>query len=86
MSVAFRVRVHIHSSSVFMINVPLNLNISLDISSFAGEEHDLGGDDCEEAESKSSAQLMSDTSDPGDLDSIGFLASLELQGLVEWRQ
>ena len=76
-SVPFRVRVRIHSSSVFMVNVPLNIHF-LDISSFAVEKSDLGGDDCEEAESKSSAQLMSDTSDSGDVDSMGFLTSREL--------
>ena len=73
-SVPFRVRVSIHSSSVFTVNIPLNIH-SLDISSFEVEKSDLVGDDCEEVESKSSAQLMSDTSDSGDVD---FLASREL--------
>ena len=77
MSVAFRVRDHTHSSSVFTVNIPLNIH-SLDVSSFAGEESDLGGDDCEEAESKSSVQLMSDTSDSRDVGSMGLLASREL--------
>ena len=74
MSVAFHIR--IHSSSLRTVNIPLNIH-SLDLSCFAGEELDLGGDDCEEAESESSAQLMSnhDTSDSGDIDSIGFLSS-----------
>ena len=76
-SVPFRVRVRIHSSSVFTVNIPLNTH-SLDISSFAVEKSDLGGGDCEGAESKSSAQLMSDPSDSGDVDSMGFLASREL--------
>ena len=47
-SVPFRVQVSIYSSSVFMVNVPLNIHF-LDISSFAVEKSDLGGDDCEEA-------------------------------------
>ena len=76
-SVPFRVRVRIHSSLVFTVNIQLNIH-SLDISSFAGEKSDFGGDDCEEAESKSFAQLISDTSDCGDVDSMGFLASREL--------
>ena len=75
MSVAFRVR--IHSSSIRTVNVQLNIH-ALDLSSFPGEELDLGGDNCEEAESESSAQLMSNTSDSEDIDSIGFLASREL--------
>ena len=41
-----------------------------------GKKSDFG-DDCEEAESKSSAHFMSDTSDSGDVDSMGFLASLD---------
>ena len=69
----------IHVSSVFTLNILLNSH-SLDISSFAVEKSDLGGDDCQEAasESKSSAQLMSDTSDSGHVDSLGFLTSREL--------
>ena len=53
-------------------------------SSSAGEELDLGGDDCEEAESESSAQPMSNTnwSQFGDVDSMVFFASQEL-GWVE---
>ena len=68
MGVAFRVS--IHSSSFFTVNIPLNIH-SLDISSFGGEESDLGGDDCEEAEPESPTQLMSDTSDSGDVDAMG---------------
>ena len=60
-------RVHIHSSSLQTVNIQLNIH-SLDFSSFAGKELDLGGDDCEEAESESYAQLMSNTSD-SDIDS-----------------
>ena len=61
-NVAFRVQVCIHSPPGFTVNILLNIH-SLDISSFASEESDLGGDDCEEADSKSSVQLMSDTSE-----------------------
>ena len=71
MSVACRVC--IYSSLLPTAHISLNIN-SLDIFSFADEECDLGGDDCEEAESLSSAELMSDTSDCGDVDSMGFLA------------
>ena len=80
----------IHVSSVFKVNILLNSH-SLDISSLAVEKSDLGGDDCQEAasESKSSAQLMSDTSDSGYVDSLGFLASRELGWVVvllhSWR-
>ena len=65
------------SASTLPRFVLLNIH-SLDISSFAGEEWDLGGDHCEEAESKSSVQLMSDTSDSGDVDSMYFLAGRKL--------
>ena len=63
------------------MNIQLNI-LSLDISSFASVKSDLGEDNCEEAESKSSEQLMSDTLDSGDVDSMGFLANREL-GWVE---
>ena len=45
-------------SSVFTVNIPLNIH-SLDISSFKGEDFDLGGDDCEEAESNCLSPLHS---------------------------
>ena len=88
-SVTFRFWVSIHPSLVSAVNIQLSIH-SLDISSssfkFAVEKSDLGGDDCEEVESKSSAQLMSDTSDSGDVDSMGYLASRDSGNSVEWRQ
>ena len=43
-----------------------------------GEESDLGGVDCDGAESESSALVMSDTSDSRDVDSMGLLVKREL--------
>ena len=76
-SVTVDFRVHIHSLSLQMVNIQLNIHY-VDISWFTGEESDLGGDDCEKAESWSSAQIMPDTSDSGDFDWMDCLASWEL--------
>ena len=65
-----------HPLFVVTVNIPLNIH-SLDISSLAGQESDLGGDSWEECESGSSAQLMPDTSNCGDVDQTDFLASLD---------